>query len=84
MMALSCLSIKCRSCSGRNIDRPNRWYRKILWKIIGLYPTDDHLKAAQIDQFIDFATDLTPWFPVLIKPRMKTEVSCAVRIGKWS
>ena len=27
-------------------------------KLSGLYPTDDHLKAAQIDQFIDFATDL--------------------------
>ena len=27
-------------------------------KLSGLYPMDDHLKAAQIDQFIDFATDL--------------------------
>ena len=27
-------------------------------KLSGLYPTDNHLKAAQIDQFIDFATDL--------------------------
>ena len=27
-------------------------------KLSGLYPTDDHLRAAQIDQFIDFATDL--------------------------
>ncbi len=28
-------------------------------KLSGLYPTDDHCKAAQIDQFIDFATDLS-------------------------
>ena len=27
-------------------------------KLSGLYPTDDHLKAAQIDQFVDFTTDL--------------------------
>ena len=27
-------------------------------KLGGLYPTDDHVKAARIDQFIDFATDL--------------------------
>ena len=27
-------------------------------KLSGLYPTDDHLKAAKIDQFIDFANDL--------------------------
>ena len=40
-------------------------------KLSGLYPIDDHLKAAQIDQFVNFATDLKPWFPVLIKPRMK-------------
>ena len=28
-------------------------------KLSGLYPTDDYLRAAQIDQFIDFATDLS-------------------------
>ena len=27
-------------------------------KLAGLYPTDDDLKAAQIDQFVDLATDL--------------------------
>ena len=27
-------------------------------KLSGLYPIDDHLKAAQIDQFVNFATDL--------------------------
>ena len=27
-------------------------------KLSGLYPTDAYLKAAQIDQFIDVATDL--------------------------
>ena len=27
-------------------------------KLSGLYPVNDHLKAAKIDQFIDFATDL--------------------------
>ena len=27
-------------------------------KLSGLYPANDHLKAAKIDQFIDFATDL--------------------------
>ena len=27
-------------------------------KLSGLYPTDDHIKAAQIDQFVNFAADL--------------------------
>ena len=43
---------------GKSIAQTGGIARFFCVKLSGLYPTDDHLKAAQIDEFIDFATDL--------------------------
>ena len=58
---------------------------KFCGKLSGLYPTDDHLNVAQIDQFIDFATDLNTMVSNTNQfENEEQKIGSAVRIGKRS
>ena len=54
-------------------------------KLAGLYPVDDDLKAAQIDQFIDAATEITELFrPTMFIKDNEAKLSARHRIASSS
>jgi glutathione S-transferase len=60
--------IPCLVADGVSISQTGGIAR-LCGKLAGLYPVDDHLKAGIIDQFLDFATDITVMISITMKEK---------------